>query len=238
MSDNSASQLLGPEVASFAAPWPEKVTLKGKFVTLEALSQEHTEELFKHLAGKENEHLFTYIPDPPVYDLKSFEEAIDAKANNKEWLFFAIIDPATRLAMGYVCLMNINLRMRSVEVGNVMFSSKMQRSPAGTECIYLLARYLFDELAYRRFEWKANHLNKKSRQAAERLGFTFEGIFRKHMIIKGRSRDSAYYSMLDDEWPIVKQSFEKWLAGDNFDEWGKQKSTLQALRKELTESGS
>lgn len=231
MSEQPSSRPIGPQVASHSAPWPGKPTLKGKFVTLEPLSNSHTEDLFKGLSGEANAYLYDYVPDGPFYDLESFSASIDAKVHHKEWTFFAIIDAKTNEAVGYFCLMRIDPNHRCIEVGNVLFSPRMQKSPGGTECMYLLARYVFEELGYRRYEWKANALNAKSRRAAERLGFSYEGLFRQHLIVKGRNRDTAWYSMLDSEWPLIKQGFESWLADENFDEFGKQRSTLQACRK-------
>lgn len=158
---------IGPKTPDFEAPWPGKPTLKGKFVTLEPLSNDHAEDLFECLGGQENEYLFTYIPEGPWPDYESFLASIEAKVKHQTWMYLALVDPHTHRAIGYVSLMNIIPKFRTVEVGNVMFSPQIQRSPAGTECNYLLARYIFD-LNYRRFEWKANSLNAKSRRAAER----------------------------------------------------------------------
>jgi RimJ/RimL family protein N-acetyltransferase len=115
------------------------------------------------------------------------------------------------------------------EVGNLLYSPTLQRTPAATEAMFLMARYIFEELGYRRYEWKCNALNQPSRRAAERLGFTFEGIFRQHMIVKGQNRDTAWFSMLDSEWPARKSVFEAWLAPENFDAEGRQKRSLGSL---------
>jgi len=231
MSESPSARPLGPVVADHAAPWPGKPTLKGSYVTLVPLSTSHTNDLFKAFSGEANAYLWDYVRDGPYYDLETFAASIDAYANHKEITFFAIVNPQTDEAVGYIGLMNINPANRSIEIGNVLFSAKMQRSPASTEAVYLLLCYTFDELGYRRVEWETNALNAKSRRAAARLGFSLEGIFRSHKIIKGRNRDTAWFSMLDSEWPMIKQSFKKWLAADNFDETGKQMSTLQAFRK-------
>ncbi len=125
--------------------------------------------------------------------------------------------------------MEIRPAMRVIEVGNIVYSPALQRTPLATEAQYLLARYAFETLGYRRYEWKCDALNAASRRAAQRYGFTFEGIFRQHMIVKGRSRDTAWFAMLDSEWPARKASFERWLAPDNFAPDGRQKSSLSAL---------
>jgi RimJ/RimL family protein N-acetyltransferase len=141
-------------------------------------------------------------------------------------MFFAIVDNASGDAVGYAALMRIDTKNRVIEVGGIMYSPRLQRTPGGTEAMYLLARYVFDDLGYRRYEWKCNALNAPSRGAALRYGFIFEGIFRQHMIVKGRNRDTAWFSMLDSEWPARKQAFEQWLRPANFDEDGIQKSRL------------
>ena len=141
---------------------------------------------------------------------------------------YTVIDARGR-ACGIATLMEIRPAMRVIEVGHIVYGSALQRTPQATETQYLLARYAFETLRYRRYEWKCNALNAPSRRAAARYGFTFEGIFRQHMIVKGRSRDTAWYAMLDSEWPARKRAFEAWLAPDNFDADGRQKGSLAAL---------
>src|SRR4029078_211400 len=131
--------------------------------------------------------------------------------------------------LGYFTLMEIRPQMRVIEVGHVMYSPELQRSPLATEAQYLLARYVFETLGYRRYEWKCNALNAASRRAGQRLGFTYEGTFRQCVIAKGRNRDNAMFSMLDSEWPARKRAFERWLAPENFGADGKQKESLSAL---------
>lgn len=126
--------------------------------------------------------------------------------------------------------MRMDLPNRVIEVGNILFTSALQRTPAATEAMYLLARFVFEDLGFRRYEWKCNSLNAPSRRAAERFGFTYEGTFRQHIITRGRNRDTAWYSMLDSEWPRVKRGFETWLDASNFDSEGKQKRTLEQMR--------
>jgi RimJ/RimL family protein N-acetyltransferase len=132
-------------------------------------------------------------------------------------------------AVGYVTLLRINPQMRVIEVGHVLYSPRLQRTVLGTETQYLLARYVFETLGYRRYEWKCNALNTSSRRAALRYGFIYEGTFRQYMIAKGRDRDDAWFAMLDSEWPSRKRNFERWLKPDNFDEKGAQKISLAAL---------
>ena len=137
-----------------------------------------------------------------------------------------MVDTSGR-ALGLITLVNIQPAMRSVEVAHILYSPALQRTALATEAQYLLARYAFETLGYRRYEWKCNALNKSSYRAAQRFGFTFEGVFRQHMIVKGRSRDTAWFSMLDGEWPARKTAFERWLAPDNFDADGRQKMRLE-----------
>ncbi|KAJ4580343.1 hypothetical protein HRR83_003291 [Exophiala dermatitidis] len=127
--------------------------------------------------------------------------------------------------------MRIDPNHRVVEVGNILFSPALQRTRAATEAMYLLARYVFEDLGYRRYEWKCDNLNLPSKRAAIRLGFTFEGVFRKHMVYKGRSRDTAWFAMVDEDWPVIKKAFEDWLRDENFDESGRQKRRLEDLRE-------
>ena len=138
---------------------------------------------------------------------------------------YAIVEKSGR-AVGILTLMEIRPAMRSIEVGHVVYSPALQRTPLATEAQYLLARYVFETLGYRRYEWKCNALNAASQRAARRFGFAFEGILRQQMIAKGRNRDTAYFSMLDGEWPTRKAGFERWLAPENFDRDGRQKTRL------------
>ena len=144
---------------------------------------------------------------------------------------YAIVAPSGR-AVGIATLMEIRPAMRVIEVGHIVYSPALQRTPLGTEAQYLLARYVFETLGYRRYEWKCNALNAPSRRAAVRYGFGFEGVLRQHMIAKGHNRDTAFYSMLDSEWPARKAAFERWLAPDNFDVAGKQRMSLSQLNGE------
>jgi RimJ/RimL family protein N-acetyltransferase len=143
---------------------------------------------------------------------------------------YAVIDAEGR-AVGIATLMEIRPTMRVIEVGHIVYTPALQRTPLATEAQYLLARYIFEELGYRRYEWKCNALNAPSRRAAERFGFTFEGVFRQHLIVKGRNRDTAWFSMLDSEWPTRKAAFERWLAPGNFDAAGRQNMSLADLMK-------
>jgi RimJ/RimL family protein N-acetyltransferase len=198
-------------------------------VTVQPLDPEkHGEALWEGTGGMEHSALWDYMADGPFADRESFDAALRAKAVSEDPLFFAITDSASGRALGIASLLRIEPKHRVVEVGSIVYSPALQRSRQATEAMYLLARYVFEDLGYRRYEWKCNALNEPSRRAALRLGFTFEGIFRQHMIVKGRNRDTAWFSMLDGEWPARKAAFERWLAPENFSASAEQLSRLGA----------
>ncbi|WP_319932289.1 GNAT family N-acetyltransferase [Lichenihabitans sp. Uapishka_5] len=200
-------------------------------MTLTPLSPHHAAELFASVGGQDKAWLWDYMPDGPFEDLGAFRDMIAQKAASEDPLFFTIMDQNTGRAVGYAALMRIDPAQRTIEVGNIMLSPAIQRSAGATEALFLLARTVFDDLGYRRYEWKCNALNAPSRRAAERLGFSFEGVFRQHMIVKGRNRDTAWFSMLDHEWPAIKAGFEAWLLPDNFRADGQQVQSLSELRR-------
>jgi RimJ/RimL family protein N-acetyltransferase len=206
--------------------------LRGRAVTLVPLdADEHAAALFQAANGGEKDRLWTYLADGPYADAAAFKAAIAAKAQSADPLFFAVLDNASGLAVGYQTLMRIDATHRAIEVGNVLYTPALQRTIGATEAQYLFAAYVFDELGFRRYEWKCNDLNAPSKRAAARLGFVFEGVFRQHMIVKGRSRDTAWFAMLDAEWPARRAAFERWLAPDNFDAAGRQKVSLTSLNR-------
>ena len=215
---------LGPAVDPTPSLLPGAVTLTGRFGTVERLiASRHGLDLWEAVRG--HDPIWAYIPAGPFADEAAFANYIAACEQSKERIFYAIVD-GSRRAVGISALMEIRPAMRVIEVGNIVYSPALQRTPLGTEAQYLLARYAFETLGYRRYEWKCNALNAASRRAAQRFGFTYEGIFRQHMIVKGRSRDTAWFSMLDSEWPARKAAFERWLAPENFDRDGRQKTKL------------
>jgi len=213
------------------APWPSRVTLSGRAVRLEPLDADrHTDALFPAIRGAANGHVWRYLGDGPYEHRDDFHAALARKAVADDAVFLAIVDSGSNRAMGYASYMRIDPPNRVIEVGNVLFTPALQGTTGATEAMYLMARHAFDDLGYRRYEWKCNALNEPSRRAALRFGFSFEGIFRQHMIIKGANRDTAWYSMLDSEWPDLKRAFEEWLSPANFDAAGKQKRTLAEIR--------
>jgi RimJ/RimL family protein N-acetyltransferase len=223
---------IGPEVTPGAARRPERTVLEGRFVRLEPLDlARHGAALWEESHGRDRDVIWQYLFEPPFADEASFRAHIAAKAASQDPLFFAVVRQEDDRALGYQTLMRVEPVHRVIEVGNVMYGAGLQRTPGSTEAQYLFARHVFEELGYRRYEWKCNALNAPSRRAALRLGFTFEGIFRQHMIVRGRNRDTAWYSMLDGEWPARKAAFEAFLAPDNFDVEGRQKTSLSSLNE-------
>jgi RimJ/RimL family protein N-acetyltransferase len=206
---------------------PGIVTLQGRFGRLENLKTEHAASLWEAVQG--HDRIWTYMPSyGPFADAAGFKDWIAERAALDDPRSYAIVDNEDRV-LGIVALMAIRETHRVVEVGHVVYAPDLQRTPLATEAQYLLARYVFEILGYRRYEWKCDTLNATSRRAAERYGFTFEGVFRQHMIGKGHSRDTTWLSMLDSEWPARKTNFERWLAPENFDAEGRQIVSLSAI---------
>jgi RimJ/RimL family protein N-acetyltransferase len=220
-------QPVGPPVDDRPAARPDPATLQGRFGRLEKLAPAHAAALWD--AVKDAEHVWTYMPSyGPFPDAASFAGWVAKRAALDDPYSYAIVGPEGR-GVGIIALMAIRPEHRVVEVGNVVYAPAIQRTPLATEAQYLLARYVFETLGYRRYEWKCDALNAASRRAALRFGFSFEGIFRQHMIGRGRNRDTAWYAMLDSEWPARKANFERWLKPDNFTADGRQIEGLSGL---------
>ena len=203
------------------------MTLEGRYCRIEDLDAiRHGADLWQAL--RQDNSLWTYMSYGPFSGERDFDEWLDERTALLDPFSYAVTDSDIGVAAGIVTLMDIRPAMRAIEVGSIVFGPALQRTRAGTEAHYLMARYVFEDLGYRRYEWKCNALNIPSRRAASRLGFTFEGIFRQHMIVKGHNRDTAWYSMLDDEWPARKAALEEWLAPENFDENGSQRRRLSS----------
>jgi RimJ/RimL family protein N-acetyltransferase len=207
---------------------PERVVLQGPRVNIVPLdTPAHAAALY---AGSTDVALWRYLFNGPYANEADFRVGLEGREKSDDPLFFTILDAASAEPKGYCSLMRIEPAHRVIEVGNILYLPSLQRTAAATEAMYLLARYIFEDLEYRRYEWKCDALNLPSRSAALRLGFTFEGIFRQHMIVKGKNRDTAWYSMLDTEWPARKRAFEQWLDPSNFDPQGNQKTPLASNR--------
>ncbi|CAF0838288.1 unnamed protein product [Didymodactylos carnosus] len=230
--DENTSLPIGIKVAStLAAQRPERITIKGQYVTITPLRTEHYDSLWEKTKGKENEAKWFYLFDGPFQNREAFDIRLGEMATSTDFLFYSIIDNKLECAVGLAALMRIDPLHRCIEIGCILYTTQLQKTRGATEAMYLFAQYVFDQLGYRRYEWKCNSLNEPSRQAALRLGFTFEGIFRQHMIVKHRNRDTAWYSIIDLEWPKIKNAFEQWLDSSNFDSNGKQKLSLSIIRE-------
>jgi RimJ/RimL family protein N-acetyltransferase len=237
-----------------AAPVP--TTLRGRYVTLEPLdAQRHTQALWDAVRG--HDELWAYLFDGPFATEADLHRSIEQKEAASGAVFLAIVPAKSRIpegagafmplkegenarplgpaspivakSAGYASFMRIEPSHGVIEVGNILFSPALQRTRAATEAMYLMARHAFEDLGYRRYEWKCNAENEPSRRAAIRLGFTFEGIFRQHMVVKDLNRDTAWFSMLDHEWPARKRAFESWLDPANFDGEGRQIQSLERI---------
>ena len=219
-------QPIGKQVLATPALRPGPVTLTGRFGRLERLGNGHAEALWQAVKG--HDRIWTYMAYGPFGDAAAFTSWLAGRVALADPYSYAIVDAEGRAA-GVMALMEIRPANRVIEVGHVLYPPALQRTPLATEVQYLLARYAFETLQVRRYEWKCDALNARSRRAALRLGFTFEGIFHQHMIVKNRNRDTAWYAMLDSEWPARKRAFEQWLAPGNFSANGRQMASLSAF---------
>jgi RimJ/RimL family protein N-acetyltransferase len=211
-----------------AVSLPHREPIRGRTVTLEPLdAQRHTESIWGAVNG--HDEVWQYLFDGPYATQSDLARDLAEKQAAKDRVFHAIIPAGSGVALGYASFMRMDPVHGVIEVGNILLSPALQRTTAATEAMYLMARHVFD-LRYRRYEWKCNAENLPSRRAAERLGFTFEGIFRQHMVIKGRNRDTAWFSMLDSEWPARKAAFEAWLDPANFNADGSQLRALSSFQ--------
>ncbi|KAH7192743.1 acyl-CoA N-acyltransferase [Fusarium flagelliforme] len=235
-----SERAIGPISPQGTASPPSSGSLDGRYTSLIRLEPSHAEPSWKHLGGDHNGHLWTYMFGGPYTNHQQWKDAVEGFSKTTEPFFYTVLsgprdDPASE-PVGQMSYLNIVPDHRRVEIGNIIFGSQLKQTRAATEAFYLIIKNVFEELGYLRVEWKANALNKPSLAAAERLGFVFEGIFRKHMIIKGRRRDTAWFSITDEEWPAVKKAFEAWLSEDNFDKDGKQIKSLKDIRQGFAES--
>jgi RimJ/RimL family protein N-acetyltransferase len=208
---------------------PSPQSLQGQYVNLVPLSAEmHTADLWRGVKG--HDELWNYLADGPFASEAEMRQALEQKTAGTTAVFLAIVPRSSERAEGYASYMRMDPTNGVIEVGNILMTPSLQRTTAATEAMYLMARHIFEDLGYRRYEWKCNANNAPSRRAALRYGFTFEGIFRKHMIVKGQNRDTAWFSMLDGEWPARKAAFEAWLDPANFDSAGRQIKSLAQLQ--------
>lgn len=207
---------------------PTATLLEGRFIRLERLDPaRHGDQLFAALEGPgADPKLWDYLPYGPFPERDAFNAWLNNHAAASDPYFFSVVDRASGQVQGILSLMSIVPAQGRIEIGHVTFGAPMQRSPRSTEAVYLLGKYSFD-LGYRRLEWKCNNGNARSKYAAERLGFSFEGVFRQHMVVKGQNRDTAWYSILDGEWPAIAAGFEQWLSDENQTPTGQVKGLVE-----------
>jgi len=229
---NEYGQPIGPSITDWKPPSsPARVGIEGRHCALEPLDpSRHTADLLDAHKEAPDSRAWTYLFAGPFQNDSDFHAYVKQSASSSDPMHFAVVDSATRRALGTMSLMRMDLVNGVIEVGHIAFSPSLQQTIASTEAQYLLMRHVFEELGYRRYEWKCDHLNDLSRRAALRLGFRFEGIFRQAVIYKQRSRDTAWYSVIDSEWPLLRDAFERWLSPGNFD-GGKQKASLAEFRE-------
>ena len=211
-------------------PAPQPIVMEGRFVTLVPYDpQSHAEALWEAFGGEAVNQLLHYFACPDFHSSAEFSDWLSA-VEKSGWLREVFISNETGKVMGMAHYMRADPANGVVEVGGVAHSPAMSRTPLATEAHYLMARHVFDDLGYRRYEWKCHNENLPSKRTAERYGFSYEGLFRQHVISRGKNRDTAWYSMIDREWPLLKSAFEAWLAPENFDMTGQQIETLGAIR--------
>lgn len=222
---------IGDPVDFRPVPRPAREPLNGTHVLIRPLDPDRdASALYRASHPPDGDPaVWTYLSEGPYEDLEQMRRALTEQAASEDPLFFSLVPLPGEEPAGIAAYMRITPQFGVIEIGNIWFGPALQRTTAATEAIYLLSRHAFDELGYRRLEWKCNALNAASRRAAQRFGFTFEGVFRSHMVHKGRNRDTAWYAIIDSEWPQLKTGFERWLAAENFDSSGQQRQPLAAL---------
>ena len=228
---NSLGQPIGRPVAGWQErPLPPRTSMAGNYCRLEPLSPDaHAAELYEAF-GEDREHrIWTYMSYGPFDTFADYRAWLETDCLGDDPLFHAVVDQRTSKALGVAAYLRVKPSVGVIEVGHINYSPRLQRTPAATEAMFLMMRRAFDELGYRRYEWKCDALNAGSRRAALRLGFVFEGIFCQATIYKDRNRDTAWYSVIDAEWPALRRGFESWLDPQNFDAQGRQRERLADL---------
>jgi RimJ/RimL family protein N-acetyltransferase len=221
---NELGQSVGFPVAGWRPrPRPPRNAMPGRYCVVEPLQPGiHAADLYQAYMEDKEHRVWTYMPYGPFHTLENYRSWLESHCAGDDPLFHAVIDRKTSRATGVAGYLNVKPDVGVVEVGHINYSPRLQRTPSATEAMFLMMRRVFDELGYRRYEWKCDALNAASRRAAERLGFVFEGVFRQATIYKGRNRDTAWYSIIDAQWPALKNAFERWLEPGNLDAQGRQ----------------
>jgi len=229
---NALGQPVGfPLEAWQACIHPPHSVMNGKYCRLEPLAPHHAKPLYDAYTQAKDGGNWTYLSYGPFQELAEYEAWVETVYASHDPLFYAIVDLKTGQAVGIASYLRIVPRVGVIEVGHIHYAPALQKTPAATEAMYLMMYRVFEQLGYRRYEWKCDALNAGSRKAARRLGFSFEGIFRQATMYKGRNRDTAWFSIIDREWPMLKQAFEAWLDERNFDEEGQQRQSLWSFMK-------
>jgi RimJ/RimL family protein N-acetyltransferase len=223
------------DLRTYKVKAPGPVTLAGRYVTLEPYTRgRHLEALWCALGGADRINpLLRYFPQDAFVEPEAFGTWLESAGRDWGWVTLVFRESGGGQVVGMASYMRPDPKNGVVEVGSVAHGPQVQRSPLTTEVHYLMAKHVFDDLGYRRYEWKCHNENEPSKRSALRYGFTFEGIFRQHMISKGANRDTAWFSMIDGEWPVIRQAFEAWLAPENFDSEGRQLRRLEDIREEI-----
>jgi RimJ/RimL family protein N-acetyltransferase len=228
--DRMEEEALGPRLVWTPARPPVPTILSGRYARIEPVdAARHARDLFDASHGANGDPaIWTYLGYGPFAGESAFRDWFAERGRSEDPLFFAVVDLASERAAGMASYLRMAPTEGAIEIGHIWLAPNLQDTRQGTEAIFLMAKHAFDELGYRRFEWKCNARNEPSRHAAIRLGFTFEGIFRQHMIVKGRNRDTAWYAIVDCDWPAIRKAFEDWLDPANFDSEGRQRRALAA----------
>jgi RimJ/RimL family protein N-acetyltransferase len=230
---NEFGQPIGHPIPGWnGRPMPDAAKLPGRYCTLERLDPDrHVNDLYEAYAAAPDDRDWTYLPAGPFHTHESYRDWANVAAQSADPRHYTVIDNATGKALGTLALMRHDPANGVIEVGSLIFSRALQRTPISTEAQYLFMRYIFEDLGYRRYEWKCDSLNEPSRRAAERFGFIYEGTFRQAVVYKGRNRDTAWFSLTDSDWPIRRAAFEAWLDPANFDSAGQQLRKLEEIGK-------
>lgn len=232
--ENNLGQPIGAPVENWTPrPRPPKTAMEGRYCRVEPLSVDaHAADLFRAFRTDPEDRIWTYLPYGPFDDEGAFRQWLTDNCMGDDPLFHAIIDTQTGTAVGVASYLRIDPDFGVIEVGHINYSPLLQRTPAATEAMFLLMRRVFSELGYRRYEWKCDNLNAGSKKAAARLGFHYDGLFEQATLYKNRNRDTAWFSILDKNWPSLEEAFTAWLDAGNFDADGRQKHPLRVSRED------
>jgi RimJ/RimL family protein N-acetyltransferase len=230
---------LGAELEWTPVERPARIPLRGSHILLRPVDAvRDAEPLYaaSHIPAG-NQTIWTYLPDGPYERPQHLRQMLEWAETSQDPLYFTLVKLPDERPLGLASYLRITPEFGVIEIGHIWFGASLQRTTAATEAIYLLAARVFDDLGYRRLEWKCNALNTASRRAAERFGFSFEGVFRNHQVLKGRNRDTAWYAITDYEWPPIRSGIQAWLAPQNFDSQGLQKQSLGDLIAHMRAAG-